>query len=141
MDESSYAFVYVILFLLVVAIFVVLILTLKKSKELTQQSEANIARLVNSLPTDKQTPFLLQINSVKKSPTTAVLLALFLGGIGAHKFYLGKTVAGILYILFCWTSIPSWIALFEALGLSGSVAKYNEIKAQEYYRMYGGSGL
>ncbi|MEN6523854.1 MAG: NINE protein [Anaerolineaceae bacterium] len=93
--------------------------------------------MVRSLPTDKQTPFLLQINSVKKSPTTAVLLALFLGGLGAHKFYLGKTVAGILYLLFCWTTIPAWIALFEAFGISGTVAKYNESKAREYYMMYG----
>lgn len=41
------------------------------------------------------------------------LLALFLGGIGIHKFYAGKTVAGILYILFCWTFIPAIIAFFE----------------------------
>ena len=79
---------------------------------------------------------MLQINSVKKSPTTAVLLALFLGGLGAHKFYLGKIAAGIIYILFCWTTIPAWIALFEAFGISGKVAQYNEAKAQEYYQMY-----
>lgn len=41
------------------------------------------------------------------------LLAFFLGGIGIHKFYAGKTAAGILYILFCWTLIPAFIALIE----------------------------
>lgn len=52
---------------------------------------------------------------VGKSRTIAVLLALFLGGIGAHKFYLGNVGVGLLYLLFCWTFIPALIALFEAI--------------------------
>ena len=50
-----------------------------------------------------------------KSRTVAVLLALFLGGIGAHKFYLEKVGTGLLYLLFCWTFIPGLIALCEAI--------------------------
>lgn len=50
-----------------------------------------------------------------KSKTTAGLLAIFLGGIGIHKFYLGKTGMGILYFLFCWTGIPAVIAFIEGL--------------------------
>ena len=34
-----------------------------------------------------------------KSRTTAAMLAIFLGWIGVHKFYLGKKLYGILYIL------------------------------------------
>lgn len=52
-----------------------------------------------------------------KDKTTAGLLALFLGGFGVHKFYLGQGVAGAFYLLFCWTFIPAIIAFFEALGL------------------------
>lgn len=52
-----------------------------------------------------------------KSKTTAGLLALFFGGIGIHKFYLGKWVWGIVYILFCWTFIPAIVALVEAILL------------------------
>jgi len=107
-----------------------------KSNNLAEQSETNIAQMVNSLPTDKRTPFILQINSEKKDPTVALLLALFLGGIGAHKFYLGKTGAGILYLLFCWTFVPALIALFEAFTISKTVAQYNDAKAQEIFRMY-----
>lgn len=44
-----------------------------------------------------------------------VLLALLLGGFGAHKFYSGKTGLGILYIVFCWTFIPATVALVEAI--------------------------
>jgi TM2 domain-containing membrane protein YozV len=52
-----------------------------------------------------------------KNRLTAALLAFFLGGIGFHKFYLGQNVAGILYLLFCWTLIPGVIAFFESIGL------------------------
>ena len=50
-----------------------------------------------------------------KNKTVAGLLALFLGGLGIHKFYLGK-ISGILYLLFCWTFIPAFISFFEALN-------------------------
>ena len=49
----------------------------------------------------------------KKSRIVAALLAFFLGGIGGHKFYLGRVAAGVLYLLFCWTLIPSFIAFIE----------------------------
>lgn len=52
-----------------------------------------------------------------KSKTTAALLALFLGGLGIHRFYLGKGITGVLYLLFCWTFIPAIFALIEALNL------------------------
>jgi TM2 domain-containing membrane protein YozV len=48
-----------------------------------------------------------------KSRITAALLAFFLGGIGAHKFYLGQVGIGVVYLLFCWTFIPAIIAFIE----------------------------
>ena len=48
-----------------------------------------------------------------RSKTVAALLALFLGGLGIHKFYLGQIGLGVLYLLFCWTWIPSIIAFVE----------------------------
>ena len=50
-----------------------------------------------------------------RSKTLATWLALLLGGIGGHKFYLGRVGWGILYLLFCWTFIPSIAALIEAI--------------------------
>lgn len=50
-----------------------------------------------------------------KSKVAAGVLALLLGGIGIHKFYLGRAGQGILYILFCWTFIPAIIALVEGI--------------------------
>jgi TM2 domain-containing membrane protein YozV len=52
-----------------------------------------------------------------KDKTTAGVLALLLGGIGAHKFYLGQTGAGIVYLLFCWTLIPGIVGLIEGISL------------------------
>jgi len=48
-----------------------------------------------------------------KSRLAAALLALFLGGFGVHKFYLGRPVWGIVYLLLCWTFIPAFVAFIE----------------------------
>lgn len=50
-----------------------------------------------------------------KSKVTAGILAILLGGLGIHKFYLGKIFQGILYILFCWTYIPAIIGVIEGI--------------------------
>lgn len=52
-----------------------------------------------------------------RNRTAALVICFFSGGLGIHKFYLGKNVEGILYLVFCWTLIPSIIAFFEFLGL------------------------
>lgn len=44
-----------------------------------------------------------------------VILAVFFGGIGIHKFYSGKTTKGIIYILFSWTGIPTIIGTIEGI--------------------------
>ncbi len=55
-------------------------------------------------------------NQNKPSLVVYVLLALFLGGIGAHDFYVGKPVKGFIKLVFCWTGIPSIIAVFNIIG-------------------------
>ncbi len=45
----------------------------------------------------------------------AALLALLLGGFGAHKFYLGQGGLGVIYLLLCWTFIPAIVALVEGI--------------------------
>ena len=49
-----------------------------------------------------------------KTRMNAILLAVFLGGFGAHKFYLGDQKKGIIYLVFCWTGIVSLIGLYDA---------------------------
>lgn len=47
--------------------------------------------------------------------TVAGILAILLGGLGVHKFYMGKIGTGILCVLFCWTGIPSIVGLIEGI--------------------------
>jgi TM2 domain-containing membrane protein YozV len=49
-----------------------------------------------------------------KSKIAAGFIALFLGGIGIHRFYLGQWW-GIFYLLFFWTFVPAIIAFVEAI--------------------------
>lgn len=50
-----------------------------------------------------------------KNRIVAALLAILLGGLGIHKFYLGQTGMGILYLLFCWTFIPALVGFVEGI--------------------------
>ena len=63
----------------------------------------------------------------RKNKITAGLLALFLGGLGVHKFYHGSWAWGIIYILFCFSYIPVILSLIEGIiYLTSSDDKYNE---------------
>lgn len=62
-------------------------------------------------------PPLNEVQGCTKNKTTAGLLALFVGGLGAHQFYLGHMVKGILYLVLCWTYIPGIIGFIEAIML------------------------
>jgi len=47
----------------------------------------------------------------------AGVLALIIGGLGIHHFYLGNTLRGVLYLLLCWTFIPAIVAFVEGIIL------------------------
>jgi Tfp pilus assembly major pilin PilA/TM2 domain-containing membrane protein YozV len=49
-----------------------------------------------------------------KSKVAAGLLAIFLGGLGVHRFYLGQWW-GVFYLLLFWTLVPGLIALIEGI--------------------------
>ena len=50
---------------------------------------------------------------IKKA--TLILIALFLGGLGGHKFYTGNWGWGIVYLLLCWTLLTVPVALVELI--------------------------
>lgn len=76
-----------------------------------------------------------------KDPTTGTLLAVFLGGFGAHRFYLNDNL-GILYLAFFWTLIPSVCGLVEAFFMPDRVRAYNSreelIEAVRTHRLAAG---
>jgi TM2 domain-containing membrane protein YozV len=51
----------------------------------------------------------------EKNRSTAAFLAMLLGWLGAHKFYLGRPVAGVLYLLFFWSGIPGLVGFVEGI--------------------------
>lgn len=64
-----------------------------------------------------------------KNRIVASLLAILLGGIGAHKFYLGLIGMGIVYLLFSWTGIPLILGIIEGLIM---LAMSDEAFAEKY---------
>ena len=64
-----------------------------------------------------------------KSRPVAALLALLLGWLGIHKFYLGDTVLGVVYLIFFWTGIPGLVAWIEGIIY---LATSDEAWAQKY---------
>lgn len=71
----------------------------------------------------------------RKSKAAAVLLTLCLGALGAHRFYLGNTVMGVMYLLLsCVTLVvfpPALLAITVLLCLE---AVYFLCRGKAYYQ-------
>ena len=70
---------------------------------------------------------------VQKDELLGALLALFLGTFGAHRFYLGESTAGVLYILFSWTGIPTLLGAIECFFMPGRVRIWNLTNAMRIW--------
>lgn len=66
----------------------------------------------------------------------AILFAFFLGGIGAHKFYIGETIVGIFYLLLWFTLIPSILGFIEAILFIGMTNEEFKDKYPKPYLWY-----
>jgi hypothetical protein len=60
-----------------------------------------------------------------KDELAGVLLAFFLGGFGAHHFYLRRNGLGVLYLVFFWTGITYLIGWVECFFMPGRVRNFN----------------
>jgi TM2 domain-containing membrane protein YozV len=76
-----------------------------------------------------QAVFYQQFQAVRRDEVAGVLLALFLGGFGAHHFYLRRNGLGILYLLFFWTPFPWIFGFIECFFMPGRVREFNAIQA------------
>lgn len=76
------------------------------------------------LPTSSSQPYAGE----QKNKMVAALLALFLGGFGAHYFYLGKTTAGLIcLVICCFTCGFGWVLPFISfIGLLVSDERHFE---------------
>ncbi|MCA9707882.1 MAG: NINE protein [Myxococcales bacterium] len=69
-----------------------------------------------------------------KDKNVAAILALFMGSIGVHKFYLGRIGAGVLYLVFSLTFIPALLGLIDFFVLA-------LMDKDEFDRRYNGSNM
>ena len=76
-----------------------------------------------------------------KDEVTGVLLALFLGWMGAHHFYLRRTGLGILYAVFFWTCIPALVSFVECFLMPARVRRYNYEQEMLLIAAMGGTGM
>ena len=76
--------------------------------------------------TDQQrTAFHANYQLEQKSEVAGVLFAVFLGGFGAHHFYLRRTGLGVLYIILGFTGIGWILGWIEAFFMPGRVRRFN----------------
>lgn len=76
---------------------------LKTILEITKLFNVSLNQLIKGVE-------IMQVNKYVYSA-----LAFFLGGFGAHKFYVKKNKKALLYLLFCWTGIPGVIGMVEGV--------------------------
>lgn len=86
--------------------------------------------LAQGMNQDQRAIYFNAFSRSRKDVTTAVLLAVFLGGFGAHRFYMGEIGWGVVYLLFGWTMIPVIAGLVEAFLMPERVRVYNAVQAQ-----------
>jgi TM2 domain-containing membrane protein YozV len=67
-----------------------------------------------------------------RNKIVAALLAFFLGGFGVHKFYLGQTGLGIVYLIFCLTFIPAIVAFIESIMFIAMSDEKFDLKYGQY---------
>lgn len=79
----------------------------------------------------RQGTFLTEHERMKaiKEKSIMSILAIFFGSFGAHKFYQRKNLQGVMYLFFCWTSIPTWISIAEGI-------RYIFMPLEDFYIQY-----
>ena len=72
---------------------------------------------------EKERPQIVQRKLIQSA------LAIFLGSFGMHKFYQGKTIQGVIYLLLFWTLLPGLIGALEGI-------RYFFMPVEDFYTQY-----
>ena len=83
---------------------------------------------VDALPPEMPFPEEERPHIVEKKLIQSAL-AIFLGSFGAHKFYQGKTLQGVIYFLLSWTLLPGLIGTLEGI-------RYLFMPVEDFYTQY-----
>ena len=94
----------------------------------TQTDETLLTR---DLTPNQRVYFDSEMAKIRKSPKAAFWWAFWLGGIGAHHFYLKNTGRAIMYLLFVWTCVPVLVTFVEIFGIKQKVRRMNHQNAAQ----------
>jgi TM2 domain-containing membrane protein YozV len=90
---------------------------------------------LNQLPDQRRLEFQMAFQAQKKDRTTALLLSLFLGYVGADRFYLGQTGLGIFKLL-TFGGCGFW-GIIDWFLIMGAADQRNIAELQKLQMMYG----
>ena len=85
---------------------------------MTNYDSVEAGILMEGMTSEQKLYFHREMSDAWRDPKKAARLKRWLGGIGAHHFYLGDQNRGVKSLLFFWTTIPVIMSLFE-----GSIKK------------------
>lgn len=92
--------------------------------------DQKIISAIKKLTPKEQTVFNTAIIVKKKSQSTAFLLCLFLGFLGAHKFYMNRGFTGVIYLIGSITVMLSPVVfiavLFDLFNINSFVHEYHK---------------
>lgn len=94
-----------------VALVYVLTGLLNSTRRMERAAEAELRQALARVPQESQEAFVSYTNRRVKSPAIAVLLALFLGWLGVHRFYLRDYGIGFVYLAYSLIGIPISVLL------------------------------
>lgn len=84
---------------------------LNSTRRAERAAQTELSRALAALPPGEREAFVSYANAGRKSPTVAVLLALFLGWLGTHRFYLRDYGIGFIYLAWFLLGIPVTILM------------------------------
>jgi TM2 domain-containing membrane protein YozV len=87
-------------------------------KEVPPKEEISEFKIEGFQPTTSASPVKVKpidLPGLPASKTTVILLALFFGVFGMHKFYTSRSKMGYLYVLLSWTLLPIIFSLLDIL--------------------------
>ena len=91
------------------------------------QNQAIIQSKLNDMADDKATV----LSSIElKDPTTMLIIELFFGGLGVHRFMLGQTGMGLFMLLTGGLCGILW--LIDLFTISSKTQEYNFLKVMPY---------